>query len=133
MAIHRKGCGVKYITELSKEFRFEAAHSLPRVPPDHKCARVHGHSYAVVVRVSGPVDPHMGWLIDYADLDRAFAPLRERLDHRYLNDVDGLENPTCEAIAAWILGKLDIPGAHISSITVKETPTSHCTLYVAPH
>ena len=80
-----------------KEYRFEAAHSLPRVPPGHKCSRIHGHSYKVELQVSGPVDPQTGWLFDFeARHRRGVGPeLHARFDHRNLNDVPGLENSTC--------------------------------------
>ena len=119
------------ITEISKQFRFESAHSLPHVPTGHKCGRVHGHSFRVTVRVRGPVDPHTGWIIDFAELARAWEPMHAALDHRLLNDVNGLENPTSEVVAAWIATKLVIPSpAKLHSITVHETCTSECTVYV---
>src|ERR1041384_5916538 len=92
--------------ELTKEFHFEAAHSLPNVPKGHKCARLHGHSFRVEITVKGPVDPHSGWLIDFAELKEKFKPLEDQLDHRFLNEVPGLENSTSENIARWIWQKL---------------------------
>src|SRR6185503_1884459 len=87
------------IVDLVKEFTFEAAHRLPHVPEGHKCARLHGHSFRCEVAVRGEVDPHTGWFIDYAEITEAFEPLRQRLDHYYLNEIDGLENATSENIA----------------------------------
>ncbi|MDE2339340.1 MAG: 6-carboxytetrahydropterin synthase QueD [Gammaproteobacteria bacterium] len=112
--------------DIFKEFRIEAAHRLPRVPAEHKCARLHGHSFRIGVHVEGPVDPVQGWVLDFADLKRAFAPLHEALDHRYLNEVPGLENPTSEQLAMWIWQRLKpaLPG--LSRITVRETCTSGC-------
>ena len=119
------------ITEISKQFRFESAHSLPNVPPGHKCARLHGHSFRVTVRVRGPVDPTLGWVIDFATIASAWKPLHEALDHRYLNEIEGLENPTSELLAAWIAARLQLPApASLASITVHETCTSECTVYV---
>ena len=92
--------------EIWKEFTFEAAHRLPRVPAGHKCSRLHGHSYRVEVRVRGAADPELGWVVDFAELKRAWAPLDEVLDHHYLNDVPGLENPTSEVLARWIWARL---------------------------
>ncbi len=92
--------------DLFADFTFEAAHRLPNVPPGHKCARLHGHSFRVRVTVTGPVDPKLGWVIDFADVKRAFAPLDAKLDHRYLNEVEGLENPTSEVLAQWIWERL---------------------------
>src|SRR5437762_2735443 len=80
----------------------EAAHRLPRVPTGHKCARLHGHSYRVEVHISGPVNPEYGWVTDFADIKAAFAPVHETLDHRYLNEIEGLENPTSENLARWV-------------------------------
>ena len=113
--------------ELAKTFRLEAAHHLPHVPADHKCRRVHGHSFRVTVRVTGPVDPRAGWVMDYADLAAAFEPLRLRLDHHDLNTVEGLENPTSEHLARWIWERLAPTLPAMSSITVHETCTSSCT------
>jgi 6-pyruvoyltetrahydropterin/6-carboxytetrahydropterin synthase len=112
--------------EIYREFTFEAAHRLPRVPPEHKCARLHGHSFRVAVHVRGIVDPDAGWVGDFAELSRAFQPLHDRLDHRYLNEVDGLENPTTENLARWIWRHLApaLPG--LSRIEVRETCTSGC-------
>lgn len=120
------------ITELHKTFTFEAAHRLPHVPEGHKCARLHGHSFRVVVTVQGPVDPVKGWVVDFADLDRAWAPLYEQLDHRLLNDVEGLENPTSELLGAWILERFHVEGARVRSIYVAETCRSACTVYADP-
>jgi 6-pyruvoyltetrahydropterin/6-carboxytetrahydropterin synthase len=107
-----------------KEFTFEAAHRLPNVPPDHKCARLHGHSFRVAVHVEGDVGRESGWVIDFADLERAFAPLHTQLDHRYLNEVDGLDNPTSERVAAWVWERLapTLPG--LSKVVVRETCTA---------
>jgi 6-pyruvoyltetrahydropterin/6-carboxytetrahydropterin synthase len=112
--------------EIFREFTFEAAHRLPEVPEGHKCARLHGHSYRVTVHVEGPVDAHAGWVMDFGDIKAAFKPLEERLDHHYLNEVEGLENPTSENLAAWIWDRLlpELPG--LSAIAVRETCTSGC-------
>lgn len=109
-----------------KEFRFEAAHWLPRVAEGHKCRRMHGHSYRCVVHVRGAVDPEMGWVIDFAELRDAVEPLRRQLDHYVLNEVDGLENPTCEAVARWIWRRLaaGVPG--LDRVELYETDSSGC-------
>ena len=88
--------------ELFKEFMFEAAHLLPHVPQGHKCGRLHGHSFKVAVYIEGEVDPHTGWIRDFSEIKAIFKPLYEQLDHNYLNDIHGLENPTSEVLAKWI-------------------------------
>lgn len=112
--------------EIFKSFTFEAAHRLPHVPDGHKCARLHGHSFRVEIRVAGPVDPHAGWVMDFADLKAAFAPLHEQLDHRYLNEIEGLENPTSENVARWIWERLRPRLPALAQVTVHETCTSGC-------
>ena len=112
--------------ELRKTFQFEAAHKLPNVPADHKCARLHGHSFRVEVVVSGECDPRLGWLMDYADISEAFKPLLERLDHYYLNEVPGLENATSENLAKWIWDRLKPKLPLLTEIMVAETCVSRC-------
>ena len=111
--------------EIFKEFTFEAAHRLPNVPADHKCARLHGHSYRVEIHVTGEVGEISGWVIDFQDLKDAFAPLHDQLDHRYLNDVEGLKNPTSEVLARWIWERL-VDALPLSQVLVRETCTSGC-------
>ncbi|MFD9055227.1 6-carboxytetrahydropterin synthase QueD [Streptomyces albidoflavus] len=113
--------------EIFREFTFEAAHRLPNVPEDHKCARLHGHSYKVIVHVEAPVDPASGWVMDFGDLKKAFKPLEAQLDHYYLNDIEGLENPTSEVLARWIWERLKPTLPDLSALTVRETCTSGCT------
>jgi 6-pyruvoyltetrahydropterin/6-carboxytetrahydropterin synthase len=112
--------------ELYKDFRFEAAHRLPNVPEGHKCARLHGHSFLVRVTVTGDVDPHTGWLMDFDDIKAAFGPILERLDHYYLNEIPGLENPTSEILAKWIWAELKPNLSELTAIEVRETCTVGC-------
>lgn len=109
-----------------KEFSFEAAHRLPNVPDGHKCARLHGHSFHVRVSVRGDVGATTGWVMDFADIKAAIAPLEARLDHRYLNEIAGLENPTSEVLARWIWRALEGPLPGLDTIEVRETCTSGC-------
>lgn len=112
--------------ELRKTFSFEAAHLLPHLPEDHKCRRLHGHSFQVEVVVDGPCDPDMGWVMDYADISKAFRPIWEQLDHYYLNEIEGLENPTSERLAIWIWDKLKPVLPLLTEIVVAETCTARC-------
>ena len=110
--------------EIFKEFGFEAAHRLPNVPEGHKCARLHGHSFRVGVHVAGPVGESSGWVCDFADIAAVVEPVVGQLDHVYLNEVEGLENPTSEVIAAWIWDRVagSLPG--LSQLVVRETCTA---------
>src|SRR5262245_60898569 len=112
--------------EVFKTFTVEAAHSLPNVPQDHKCGRLHGHSFQVSIHVTGPVVEHAGWVVDFADIKRAFQPLHDQLDHHYLNEIEGLKNPTSENLARWIWTRvaLSLPG--LSQVAVHETCTAGC-------
>jgi 6-pyruvoyltetrahydropterin/6-carboxytetrahydropterin synthase len=110
--------------EIFKAFTLESAHRLPNVPPGHKCARVHGHSFRVEIHVSGPLDPQLGWVMDFADVKSAFEPLFQQLDHHYLNDVPGLENPTSEHLARWIGQRLKPGLPQLSAVVIHETCTS---------
>ena len=112
--------------QIFKEFTLEAAHHLPNVPDGHKCARLHGHSFRVEIHVRGTVDEELGWLMDFADLKTAFRPIYDRLDHRYLNEIEGLENPTSEVLARRIWGQLQPSLPAISKVVVRETCTSGC-------
>lgn len=109
-----------------REFTIEAAHRLPNVPVGHKCARLHGHSFRIEVHVSGELDAHTGWVMDFADVKTAFQPLFDRLDHHYLNEVPGLENPTSENLARWVWTELKPRLAQLSRVVIRETCTSGC-------
>lgn len=112
--------------EIFKEFTIEAAHRLPNVPEGHKCARLHGHSFRIRIYVEGPLDSHLGWVMDFADIKQAYKPIEDALDHRYLNEIPGLENPTSENLARWVWQRLqpELPG--LSRVHVMETCTSGC-------
>jgi 6-pyruvoyltetrahydropterin/6-carboxytetrahydropterin synthase len=112
--------------EIFKCFTLEAAHRLPNVPEGHKCARLHGHSFRIEVRVDGEPGADSGWVMDFADLKAAFAPINEQLDHRYLNDIEGLDNPTSERLATWIWERLKPSVPQLSEVVVHETCTSGC-------
>jgi 6-pyruvoyltetrahydropterin/6-carboxytetrahydropterin synthase len=112
--------------EIFREFTFEAAHRLPYVPAGHKCGRLHGHSYRVAVHVDGPVGERTGWVRDFAELSCAVEPILARLDHYYLNEVEGLENPTSEVLAKWIWDRLQIVLPELQQVVVRETCVSGC-------
>jgi 6-pyruvoyltetrahydropterin/6-carboxytetrahydropterin synthase len=107
-----------------KVFTLEAAHRLPNVPEGHKCARLHGHSFRIEIHVEGEPDARMGWVMDFADVKTAFAPLYEQLDHNYLNDIEGLENPTSEMLSRWIWVRLEPCLSGLDKVVVHETCTS---------
>lgn len=112
--------------ELRKTFQFEAAHLLPNLPTTHKCRRLHGHSFKVEIAVEGPCDEKLGWVMDYADISEAFKPIWEKLDHFYLNEVAGLENPTSENLAIWIWKQLKPKLPLLTEVVVAETCTARC-------
>ncbi|MFN4286747.1 MAG: 6-carboxytetrahydropterin synthase QueD [Lacibacter sp.] len=110
--------------ELFKKFTFDAAHFLPRVPMRHKCREIHGHTYLLTVYVEGIPDAQLGWIIDFADLKQAVEPIVKELDHKFLNNIPGLENPTCEHIAVWLWNRIKPLVPQLSKIELYETPTS---------
>ena len=112
--------------EIYKKFHIEAAHRLPNVPDGHKCARLHGHSFQVELSVAGTPGESTGWIMDFTDIKNAFKPIYDRLDHHYLNDVPGLENPTSENLARWIWNELKLTLPLLSEVHVQETCTSGC-------
>lgn len=114
------------VMDIYKEFDFEAAHRLPNAPPGHKCARLHGHSFRVRVQIRDRVDPRSGWVMDFGDIKAAFKPLLDQLDHYYLNEIPGLENPTSENLARWIWKRLKPALPRLARVEVRETCTSGC-------
>jgi 6-pyruvoyltetrahydropterin/6-carboxytetrahydropterin synthase len=109
-----------------KKFSIEAAHRLPHVPAGHKCSRLHGHSFQVTLYVGDTVEEHLGWVMDFADIKTAFKPIFEQLDHHYLNEISGLENPTSENLARWIWQHLQPNLPQLCKIEIQETCTSGC-------
>ena len=112
--------------DIFRVFQVEAAHFLPNVPEGHKCARMHGHSFRIEIRVSGEPGEDTGWVMDFADLKRAFQPLYDQLDHHCLNEIEGLENPTSENLARWIWARLKPGLPALSEVSVQETCNAGC-------
>lgn len=113
--------------DIYKSFSVEAAHRLPNVPEGHKCARLHGHSFQIQICCRGEVLDKEGWVMDFADIKKVFKPIYDRLDHHYLNDIPGLENPTSENLAIWIWDQLKPQLPLLHEVKVQETCTSGCS------
>lgn len=113
-------------TTIFKDFHFEAAHLLPNVPEGHKCGRLHGHSFMVRLELTGEVDATSGWIIDFSEVKMRFKPILARLDHHYLNEIEGLENPTSEVLAKWIWQQTKSQLPLLSAVMVKETCNAGC-------
>lgn len=109
---------------LFKEFTFDSAHYLPNVPEGHKCKEMHGHTYRLRVWIEGTPDPVIGWVMDFADLKKIVHPVVDQLDHKVMNNVKGLENPTCEQIAIWLWNQLKPSLENLKRIELNETPAS---------
>lgn len=110
--------------KIFKSFTFDSAHFLPNVPDGHKCKEIHGHTYKLTVYFKGPLDPVLNWVIDFGDIKRVVKPIVDEIDHKLLNDIPGLENPTCEAIAIWLWDRIKPDLPKLSRIELNETPTS---------
>ena len=115
--------------ELSRRFEFSAAHALPEAGERHQCSKTHGHNFVVDVAVRGEPDPQTGWVIDFGEIKQAVAPLIAELDHKLLNEIRGLENPTSENLTRWLWGRLKgaLPG--LDRVTVAETPGTRCSYW----
>ncbi len=107
-----------------KKFTFDSAHFLPFVPEGHKCKNMHGHTYHLTAYFEGPLHPELGWLVDFADVKSIIKPIVAQIDHQVLNEIEGLENPTCEVIAVWLWDKIKPQLPSLVEIKLDETPTS---------
>lgn len=114
-------------TTIFKEFTFEAAHKLPHVPEGHKCGRLHGHSFKFQLEIGGEVDTNTGFIVDFGDVKKTIQPMYDRLDHNYLNDIEGLNNPTSENLSKWIYDTVRQLGVNVISVKVWETCTCGAT------
>ena len=107
-----------------KQFSFDSAHFLPNVPEGHKCKEIHGHTYRMVVHIEGNLDEHLGWVMDFSEMKKVISPIVDSIDHKLLNNIPGLENPTCEMIAVWLWNKIKPAIPSLVKIELHETPTS---------
>jgi 6-pyruvoyltetrahydropterin/6-carboxytetrahydropterin synthase len=112
--------------EIFKVISFDAAHRLPKVPPGHICARLHGHTYRLELHLRGKVGQDTGWVRDFGDIDKVFEPLHQQLEHNCLNDIPGLENPTSENLARWIWQSIKPNLPELHKIVVQENSLSGC-------
>lgn len=112
--------------DIFRIFHLQCARRLPALPESHPCSRLHGHSFRVELTISGEIAPACGWVLDFADIEAAWRPVHDALDHRYLNDIEGLEHPTSERLAVWLWQRLSpaLPG--LSQIRVMETHDAGC-------
>lgn len=110
--------------EIYKEFSFDSAHFLPNVPEGHKCKNLHGHTYKLRVVLQGTPDPQMGWIMDFKDLKDCVNPVIDQLDHKLINDITGLENPTAENITIWLWQQIKPNLQQLCRLELYETPTT---------
>lgn len=115
------------IFELKQHFQIESARFLPHLPPEHPCSRMHGHSFKIILTLKGALDPKVGWVIDYNEIQAKMKPLLSQIDHRVLNEVEGLENPTSELLAKWIYDNSVANLPQLVRVTVLETPFTECS------
>ncbi len=113
--------------ELKSHFQIESARFLPLLPKTHPCAHMHGHSFKIILTLVGDIDPKIGWVIDYNDIDAAVKPILNLIDHKILNEVPGLENPTSEFLAIWFYEKAKPLLPQLTKVTIAETPSTECS------
>lgn len=119
--------------EISKSFVFDAAHQLgANVGPGHRYGNLHGHSFSVELGMTGDPDPQTGWIRDFAELEAAAEGLRARLDHKYLNEIEGLERPTLERIATWIWDRLKPDFPELSRVAISRGSCREACVYTGP-
>lgn len=115
------------VFELKQQFQIESARFLPHLPSTHPCSRLHGHSFVIILTLKGTLDSQLGWVRDYHEISNLIRPWLDKLDHRVLNEVDGLENPTSELLAMWLFDRLVKNLPELTRVTVRETPTTECS------
>ncbi len=110
--------------QIFRKFSFDSAHFLPNVPEGHKCRNIHGHTYKMIVFIEDDLDPKLNWVMDFAAINQAIDPIIKSIDHKLMNDIPGLENPTCEQIAIWLWNQIKEKIPQLVKIELNETPTS---------
>ena len=113
--------------ELKQHFQIESARFLPHLPAEHPCSRMHGHSFKIILTLVGDLDPKIGWVIDYNEIQAKMSPLLSLIDHRVLNDVEGLSNPTSELLAKWLFDRASVALPQLKRVSVAETPATECS------
>ncbi len=118
--------------ELKQHFQIESARFLPNLEKTHPCANMHGHSFKIILSIVGPLDPKIGWVMDYHEITKVMTPILALLDHKVLNTVPGLENPTSEMLAKWLYEKAKLQIPQLKSVNISETPNTEC-VYSGPN
>jgi 6-pyruvoyltetrahydropterin/6-carboxytetrahydropterin synthase len=113
--------------ELKQHFHIESARFLPYLPKNHPCSNMHGHSFKIILSLKGDLDPKIGWVIDYHEISKVMSPLLQQLDHKVLNEIEGLENPTSELLAKWIFEKVSALIPILQKVSVMETSSTECS------
>ncbi|MBC7371766.1 MAG: 6-carboxytetrahydropterin synthase [Bdellovibrionaceae bacterium] len=112
--------------ELKQHFQIESSRYLPHLEKSHPCSRMHGHSFKIILTLVGEADPRLAWVIDYNDIQLKMKPILERIDHRTLNEVPGLENPTSEMLTKWVYDETMKVLPQVTRVTIAETPFTEC-------
>ena len=112
--------------ELKQHFQIESARFLPYLPASHPCSRTHGHSFKIILTLVGSLDQKVGWVMDYNEIGAVMKPLLNEIDHRVLNEVPGLENPTSELLAKWIYDRVVQKIPMLKDVSIAETPSTEC-------
>ena len=113
--------------ELKQQFQIDSARQLKGLPPEHPCSRLHGHTFKITLTLVGELHPEIGWVRDYHEISKTMEPLIKMLDHRILNEVEGLENPTSEHLCIWLYKKAHKLIPELTRVTVSETPPTECS------
>ncbi|RYZ65019.1 MAG: 6-carboxytetrahydropterin synthase [Proteobacteria bacterium] len=113
--------------ELKQHFQIESSRFLPNLEKSHPCSRMHGHSFKIILTLVGEADARLAWVIDYNDIQSRMKPILDRIDHRTLNEVPGLENPTSEMLTKWVYDEALRVLPQVTRVTIAETPFTECS------